>query len=192
MFEGVHVSILHFLEYIVKLRINVYEIHSLKKAPPSATLTQRQRQRQSFADRYVPVIQPLFISTSSPHVYSTKTLHLLLYDNHYYTISDIHRLMNVHYRCISCGTQFTGHKLSSIKRHILKRCGKIRYHYRRGVVDTHENMWEEAKRLFSLPDTFLSSSDDKRFTSSYATFDFESMLVIEDVSDVSNSRTWNR
>ena len=33
MFEGVHVSILHFLEYIFKLRINVYEIHSLKQAP---------------------------------------------------------------------------------------------------------------------------------------------------------------
>ena len=48
-------------------------------------------------------------------------------------------------------------------------------------------MWEEAKRLFSIPDTFLSSSDDKRFTSSYATFDFESMLVKEDVSDVEYS-----
>ena len=188
MFEGVHVSILHFLEYSFKLRINVYEIHSLKRAPPpSTTLTQRQRQWQSFGDRYVPVIQPLFISTSSSHVYSTKTLHLLLYDNHYYTISDIHRLMNVHYRCISCGTQFTGHKLSSIKRHILNRCGKIRYIYHQGVVDTHENMWEEAKRLFSIPDTLLSSSDDKRFTSIYATFDFESMLVKEDVSDVEYS-----
>ena len=182
MFEGVHVSILHFLEYIFKLRINVYEIHSLKKAPP------QQRQKQSFCDRYVPVIQPLFISTSSPHVYTTKTLNLLLYDNHYYTISDIHRLMNVHYRCISCGTQFTGHRLSSIKRHILNRCGKIRYHYRRGCVDTYENMWEEAQRVFSIPDTILSPSDDsRRFTSLYATFDFESMLVKEDVSHVEHS-----
>ena len=149
MFEGVHVCILHVLEYIFKLRINVYEIQLLKKAPPStAFMQQRQRQRQSFSDRYVPVIQPVFISTSSPHVYTTKTLNLLLYDNHYYTISDVHRLLIVHYRCISCGTQFTGHKLSSITRHILNRCGKIRYHYRRGVVDTYQNMWEEAKRVF--------------------------------------------
>ena len=37
MFEGVHISILHFLEYIFKLRINFYEIHSLKKAPPPST-----------------------------------------------------------------------------------------------------------------------------------------------------------
>ena len=85
--------------------------------------------------------------------------------------------MNVHYRCISCGTQFTGHTLSSIKRHILNRCGKIRYHYRRGVVDTHENMWEEAKHLFSIPDTLLSSSDDKRFTTIYATFDIRLKLA---------------
>ena len=27
MFEGVHVSIVNFMEYIVKMRINVYEIH---------------------------------------------------------------------------------------------------------------------------------------------------------------------
>ena len=93
MFEGVHVSILHFLEHIFKLRINVYEIHSLKQAPT--------QQHSTIVDRYYPVLQPLFISTSSPHVYTAKTLHLLLYDNHYYTISDIHKLMNVHYRCIS-------------------------------------------------------------------------------------------
>ena len=188
MFDGVHVSILHFMEYIFKLRINVYEIHSLKKAPPSTACTQCQQQRQSFADRYVPVIQPVFISTSSPHVYTTKTLNLLLYDNHYYTISDIHRLLNVHYRCISCGTQFTGHKLSSIKRHILNRCGKIRYQYRRGCVDTYENMWDEAKRVYSIPDSIMSPLDDRRrFTSLYATFDFESMLVKEDVIDVEHS-----
>ena len=91
--------------------------------------------------------------------------------------------MNVHYRCISCGTQFTGHKMSSIKRHILNRCGKIRYQYRRGVVDTHENMWEEAKRMYSIPDDIMLDSDTRRYTSIYATFDFESMLVKEDVSD---------
>ena len=178
MFEGVHVSILHFLEYIFKLRINVYEIHSLKQQQPPA-------QNIAFVDTYYPVIQPLFISTSSPHVYTAKTLHLLLYDNHYYTISDVHKLMNVHYRCISCGTQFTGHKLSNIKRHILDRCGKIRYHYRRGVVDSHENMWEEAKRMFSIPDDIMS--DDRRYTSIYATFDFESLLVKESVSDAEYS-----
>ena len=33
MFEGVHVSIVNFMEYIFKMRINVYEIHSLKKRP---------------------------------------------------------------------------------------------------------------------------------------------------------------
>ena len=112
LFEGVHVSILHFLDYIFKLRINVYEIHSLKQAPT------QQQTNISIVDKYYPVIQPLFISTSSPHVYTAKTLHLLLHDNHYYTISDVHKLMNLHYRCISCGTQFTGHKLSSIKHHI--------------------------------------------------------------------------
>ena len=176
LFEGVHISILHFLEYIFKLRINVYEIHSLKQAT-----TQQQQQNNAFVDKYYPVIQPLFISTSSPHVYTAKTLHLLLHDNHYYTISDVHKLMNLHYRCILCGTQFTGHKLSSFKRHILNRCGKIRYQYRRGVVDTHENMWEEAKRVFSIPDDIML--DSRRYTSIYATFDFESMLVKEDVSD---------
>ena len=31
MFQGIHVSIMHSCEYIYKLRINVYEIHSLKK-----------------------------------------------------------------------------------------------------------------------------------------------------------------
>ena len=176
LFEGVHVSILHFLEDIFKLKINVYEIHSLKQAP-------MQQQQSTIADKYYPVIQPLFISTSSPHVYTAKTLHLLLFDNHYYTISDIHKLMNLHYRCISCGTQFTGHTRSSIKRHILNRCGKIRYQYRRGVVDAHENMWEEAKRVFSIPDDIMMDSDTRRYTSIYATFDFESMLVKEDVSD---------
>ena len=177
LFEGVHVSILHFLEYIFKLRINVYEIHCLKQAP------KQQQTNVSIVDKYYPVIQPLFISTSSPHVYTAKTLHLLLHDNHYYTISDVHKLMNLHYRCISCGTQFVGHKLSSIKRHILNRCGKIRYQYRRGVVDTHENMWEEAKRVFSIPDDIMLDSDTRRYTSIYAPFDFESMLVREDVSD---------
>ena len=177
MFEGVHVSILHFLEYIFKLRTNVYEIHSLKQVPT------QQQHNVSLVDKYYPVIQPLFISTSSPHIYTAKTLHLLLYDNHYYTISDVHKLMNVHYRCISCGTQFTGHKMSSIKRHILNRCGKIRYQYRRGVVDMHENMWEEAKCMFSIPDDIMLDSDTRRYTSIYATFDFESMLVKENVSD---------
>ena len=87
--------------------------------------------------------------------------------------------------------QFTGHKLSNIKRHILNRCGKIRYQYRRGVVDSHENMWEEGKRVFSIPDDIMM--DNRLYTSIYVTCDFESMLVKEDVSDAeyfSQTRVW--
>ena len=73
----------------------------------------------------------------------------------------------------------------------MNRCGKIRYQYRRGVVGSHENMWEEAKRAFSIPDDIMV--DNRRYTSIYATFDFESMLVKEDVSDAeyfSQTRIW--
>ena len=47
----------------------------------------------------------------------------------------------------------------------------------------HENVWEEAKRVFSITDDIMVDGDTRRYMSIYATFDFESMLVKEDVSD---------
>ena len=181
MFEGVHVSIVNFMEYIFKMRINVYEIHSLKKRPRQDRINPS---RESFADKYQPVLQPLYLS-SGGHVYKLKTLNLLLHDNHYYTIKDMNKLMALQYRCISCGQIFKGRRMSVIKRHIQNRCGKIRYRYRRGAVQPHMNMWEEAKIMFSIPDELLSSDDeDMLYTGHYATYDFEAILHKEDVSEV--------
>ena len=153
MFEGVHVSIVNFMEYIFKMRINVYEIHSLKKRPNQDRINPS---RESYADKYQPVLQPLYLS-SGGHVYKLKTLNLLLHDNHCYTIKDMNKLMAVHYRCISCGQIFKGRRMSTIKMHIQNRCGKICYRYRRGAVQPHMNMWEEAKTIFSIPDELLSA-----------------------------------
>ena len=181
MFEGVHVSIINYLEYIYKMRINVYEIHSLKKRPREDRIN---ASRESFADKYQPVIQPLYLS-SGGHVYKTKTLNLLLYDNHYYTIKDMKKLMALHYRCISCGQTFKRRRMYVIKRHIQERCGKIRYRYRRGAVEPHINMWEDAKTMFSIPDELLLDDDEEMFyTGHYATYDFEAILHKENVSDV--------
>jgi len=58
--------------------------------------------RESFADKYQPLIQ-LWYMLSGGHVYKNRTLNLLLHDNHYYTIRDMNKLMALHYRCISCG-----------------------------------------------------------------------------------------
>ena len=181
MFEGVHVSIVNFMEYIFKMRINVYEIHSLKKRPRQDRINPS---RESFADKYQPVLQPLYLS-SGGHVYKLKTLNLLLHDNHYYTIKDMNKLMALHYRCISCGQIFKGRRMSTIKMHIQNRCGKIRYRYRRGAVQPHMNMWEEAKTMFCIPDELLSSDDeDMLYTGHYATYDFEAILHKENVSEV--------
>ena len=181
MFEGVHMSIVNFMEYIFKMRINVYEIHSLKRRPNQDRINPS---RESFADKYQPVLQPLYLS-SGGHVYKIKTLNLLLHDNHYYTITDMNKLMALHYRCISCGQIFKGRRMSVLKKHIQNRCGKIRYRYRRGAVQPHMNMWEEAKTLFSIPDELLSSDDeDMLYTGHYATYDFEAILHKEDVSEV--------
>ena len=183
MFEGVHVSIVNFMEYIFKMRINVYEIYSLKTRPKQDRLNPS---RESFADKYQPVLQPLYLSSGSGHVYKLKTLNLLLHDNHYYIITDMNKLMALHYRCISCGQIFKGRRMSVIKKHIQNRCGKIRYRYRRGAVQPHLNMWEEAKTMFSIPDDLLSSDDDEdmMYTGHYATYDFEAILHKEDVSEV--------
>ena len=70
MFEGVHMSIVNFMEYIFKIRINVYEIHSLKRHPKQDRINPS---RESFADKYQPVLQPLYLS-SGGHVYKHKTL----------------------------------------------------------------------------------------------------------------------
>ena len=181
MFEGVHVSIVNFMEYIFKMRINVYEIHSPKRRPHQDRINPS---RESFADKYEPVLQPLYLS-SGGHVYKLKTLNLLLHDNHYYTIKDMNKLMALHYRCISCGQIFKGRRMSVIKKHIQNRCGKIRYRYRRGALQPHMNMWEEAKTMFSIPDEMLSSDDeDMLYTGHYATYDFEAILHKEDVSEV--------
>ena len=181
MFEGVHVSIVNFMEYIFKMRINVYEIHSLKKRPRQDRINSS---RESFADKYQPVLQPLYLS-SGGHVYKLKTLNLLLHDNHYYTIKDMNKLMALHYRCISCGQIFKGRRMSVIKKHIQNRCGKIRYRYRRGAVQPHMNMWEEAKTMFCIPDELLSSNDeDMLYTGHYATYDFEAILHKENVTEV--------
>ena len=181
MFEGVHVSIVNFMEYMFKMRINVYEIHSLKKRTHQDRII---HSRESFADKYQPVLQPLYLS-SGGHVYKLKTLNLLLHDGHYYTIKDMNKLMALHYRCISCGQIFKGRRMSVLKKHIQNRCGKIRYRYRRGAVQPHTNMWEEAKTLFSIPDDMLSSDDeDMLYTGHYATYDFEAILHKENVSEV--------
>ena len=188
MFEGVHVTVVHLLGHIYKTRINVYEIHSLKKRPQQDRV---RAKRETFANKYQPVIQPLHLSSSNDgHVYKRDTLNLLLHDNHYYTISDMNKLMTAHYRCISCGQQFKGRQVSVIKRHIQERCGKIRYRYRRGAVEPHRNMWEEAKHMFSIPDDILHTDDeDMMYTGYYATYDFEAMLHKENVAHVEYSAT---
>ena len=161
------------MEYIFKMRINVYEIHSLKKRPNQ---DRSNPSRESFADKYQPVLQPLYLS-SGGHVYKL---------NHYYAIKDMNKLMALHYQCISCGQIFKGRRMSVIKKHIQNRCGKIRYRYRRGAVQPHINMWEEAKTMLSIPDELLSSDDDEDtlYTGHYATYDFEAILHKEDVSEV--------
>ena len=188
MFEGVHVTVVHLLEHIYKTRINVYEIHSLKKRPKHDRVNPK---RETFANKYQPVIQPLYLSSSNGgHVYKRDTLNLLLHDNHYYTIADMNKLTTAHYRCISCGQQFKGRQMCVIKRHIQERCGKIRYRYRRGAVEPHRNMWEEAKYMFSIPDDILNTDDeDMLYTGYYATYDFEAMLHKENVADVEYSAT---
>ena len=104
----------------------------------------------------------------------------------------MNKLTTVHHRCISCGQQFKGRQVSVIKRHIQERCGKIRYHYRRGAVEAHRNMWEEAKHMFSIPDDILNTEDDDMvYTGYYATYNFEAMLHKENVADVEYSATSN-
>ena len=135
MFEGVHVTVVHLLEHIYKTRINVYEIYSLKKQHRHDRVNPK---RESFTNKYQPVIQPVYLSSSNGgHVYKRETLNLLLHDNHYYTISDMNKLTTLHYWCISCGQIFKGHRMTVIKKHIQERCDKIRYHYRCGAVEPH-------------------------------------------------------
>ena len=186
MFEGVHVTVVHLLEHIYKTQINVYKIYSLKKRPMHDRVNPK---RETFANRYQPVTQPVYLSTSNGrHVYKRETLNLLLHDNHYYTISDMNKLTTLHYRCISCGQIFKGHRMTVIKKHIQERCGKICYRYRRGAVEPHRNMWEEAKHMFSIPDDTLHTEDeDMLYTGYYATYDFEAMLHKENVANVEYS-----
>ena len=67
MFEGVHVTVVHLLEHIYKTRMNVYEIDSLKKRPRHDRVNPK---RETFANKYQPVIQPLYLSSSNGgHVY---------------------------------------------------------------------------------------------------------------------------
>ena len=116
MFEGVHVTVVHLLEHIYKTRINVYESHSLKKRPRHGRVNPK---RETVANKYQPVIQPVYLSSSNGgHVYKRETLNLLLHDNHYYTIPDMNKLTTAHYRCISCGQMFKGRRMSVIKKHI--------------------------------------------------------------------------
>ena len=188
MFEGVHVTLVNLLEHIYKTRIKVYEIHSLKKQPRQNRV---RAKRETFANKYQLVTQPLYLSSSNGgHVYKRKMLNLLLHDNHYYTISDMNKLTMLHYRCISCGQQVKGREMSVIKRHIQEQCGKIRYRYRRGAVEPHRHMWEEAKHMFSIPDDILNTEDeDMLYTGYYATYDFEAMLHKENVANVEYSAT---
>ena len=102
----------------------------------------------------------------------------------------MNKLTAAHYRCISCGQQCKGRRMSVIKKHIQDQCGKIRYRYRRGAVEPHRNMWEEAKHMFSIPDDILNTEDeDMLYTGYYATYDFEAMLHKENVADVEYSAT---
>ena len=80
MFEGVHVTVVHMLEHLYKTRINVYEIHSLKKRPRQERVNAK---RETFANKYQPIVQPLYLLSSGRNVYKRKTLNLLLHDNHY-------------------------------------------------------------------------------------------------------------
>ena len=117
------------------------------------------------------------MSTNSPHVYTVKPLMLFLHNLHYYAISDMTKLMISHYRCIACVQEFR------------ERYGKICYSYRSGVVEAHANMWTEAKHMFSIQDDILCENydDDYQYTKMFATFDFESMLVKQNVADVEYS-----
>ena len=186
MFEGVHVTVVDLLEHIYKTQINVYEIYSLKKRPRHDRVNPK---RETFANKYRPVIQPVYLSSSNGgHVYKQETL--LLHNNHYYTISNMNKLTTLHYRCISCGQICKGHRMSVIKKHIQEQCGKIQYRYRRGAVEPHKNMWEEAKHMFSIPDDILNIEDeDMLYTGYYATYDFEAMLHKENVADLEYSAT---
>ena len=56
MFEGVHVTVVYMVGHLYKTQINVYKIHSLKKDRVNP-------KRETFANKYEPVIQPVYLSS---------------------------------------------------------------------------------------------------------------------------------
>ena len=53
-------------------------------------------------------------------------------------------------------------------------------------MESHVNMWDEAKNLFSIPDDIIPPSvgngdGDWRYTREYITYDFEAVLLRESV-----------
>ena len=60
-------------------------------------------------------------------------------------------------------------------------------------MESHVNMWDEAKNLFSIPDDIIPPSvgdgggDCWRYTREYITYDFEAVLLRESVRDLEYS-----
>ena len=170
MFRGVHVATMPYMEYLFKTRINVYEITRLER-------TWNTTSRGTTADRLVPVLRPLYL-TAGCHVYTNMyhTLNLLLFKGHYYTIRDMKFLTTPRgYSCPSCGHDFASRKVSNIRRHMTHHCNKRRYKYKTGCVESRENVWTEARRLFSFSTDLLQEYTDC-FTKEFVTFDFEARI----------------
>ena len=175
-FNGVLLKLIPLLENTLKTRINVYEIHSLEYNKSQQKVDQNGK---ITITKCTPILNLLHSCDRSIDVYKPqcKTLHLLLYKDHYYTIRDMSRLMVSNYICYGCGKKFVKTRTTNLYRHIRNHCDKLNRRYKEGMVEGHKNMFEEAKHLFSIGDDLLPRLDKEKFyTKEYMTYDFEAMI----------------
>ena len=173
-FNGINIKLMAHMEYLFKTRINVFTMKDLEKD------MNNKSNYNHVLNKYIPIVQCVH-SCRDSYSYSNnyKTLDLLLHNNHYYTILDRNRLFFRKFSCLGCGKKFNKVKLGNLKRHMQEACNKVKTTYARGAVKASENMWQEAKLLFSIPDSLLPKYETNKrlyFTEEIVTYDFEALL----------------
>ena len=110
-----------------------------------------------------------------------KHVQLIRYNSHLCYVDNIHTLFRT-FRCSTCDTNFQ--KTGNLERHLVRCSEPVKHIYPKNVYQLRET-------LFHKLDSFdIQYTDDKKFFSNLAVFDFESICIPEEKFKNTEKTTW--
>ncbi len=114
-------------------------------------------------------------------------LNIFLWENHICLITNLGNLTK-NCICSTCSKPFT--RANSLRRHQNRQCSKIFLHsFKKGCLQQHVLLMEQIRNTFDTPDEILPQQ--MKFTKYFMTFDFESMLEKQHVTNDTEQQQQN-